>query len=333
MKRLLIALFLLAFILPPLQAAGLPPGFAEDEEDEEDQAPQRADVDHQQLQLKAMLEQVDPQEVLYLSLDAEQEFLALERSALQADPKGRVVLLPADGMHPDNPQGIAALRTQLPEYGWNSLSLALPNYKPLGPPARTLPPGPLLSRMESAPESTEEETTEQEEEGAFGGAFNEEPEEEEASPEEAPDPAERLAEQQALVNERLQAALNHQADFTRQVLVLQGESLFWLLPWLQEGNWPENSPLVLLDLRVPEGARLQDAITVLRGLGRHPLLDIYDSSQRHQAWAAEERRAAYRRAGNDLAVQLKISQDVGLSPNRINTWLVKRVEGWLRSLN
>ncbi|WP_114418109.1 DUF3530 family protein [Marinospirillum perlucidum] len=335
MKGLLIALFLLAFILPPVGAAGLPPGFGEEEESEEDQAPERADVNYQQLQLNALLKQVDDQEVLYLPLDEDREFLTLQRQGLSANPKGRLLLLPADGQHPDNPLGLASLRRQLPDYGWSTLALALPNYKPLGPPPRTLPPGPLLTRMDNNPEPAEDEGSEEENPAsAFGGAFGEEEEEEEAPPPERADPAERLAEHRVQILERVEAALAHPfADPSRQVLVLQGESLFWILPWLEEGNWPARAPLVLLNLQVPEGADLQTAIRVLQELGRQPLLDIYSSEQPAQARAAEERRRAYLRAGNDLAVQLPVRQETGVAARGMNTWLVQRVEGWLRSLN
>jgi len=336
-KRLFIALFLLVFILPPLGAAGLPPGFAEEEEDEESQAPQRADVDYQQLLLKAMLEQVDGQEVLNLALDEERSFLLLQREALAAQPKGNLILLPADGHHPNWPVGIAPLRQHLADYGWNTLALSLPQYQPLGPPARTLPPGPLLSRLESADQpATEDETQEDGEAngGGFPGAFDEE-EEVEEEPEERVDPAEHLAEQQAAVEERLLAALGHLGNDGRQVLVLQGEAVFWILPWLEAGNWPQQAPLILLNVRTPEGAQPEELIQLLRELGNHPLLDIFDASSDEQQQLAQQREAAYLRAGNKQSLQMSLepASGSGQRQSSLDRWLIQRVEGWLRSLN
>ncbi|MDR9466645.1 DUF3530 family protein [Marinospirillum sp.] len=336
MKRLLIALFLLAFILPPLQAAGLPPGFAEDEEDEEDQAPQRADVDYQQLLLKAMLEQVDEQEVLNLALDEERSFLLLQREALAAQPKGNLILLPADGHHPNWPAGIAPLRKHLSEYGWNTLTLSLPQYQPLGPPARTLPPGPLLARLESSDSSSTEDEADDGDEGnggGFPGAFDEEDDEEEEEPQEQVDPAEHLAEQQAAVEERFLVALDHLGNDGRQVLALQGEAVFWLLPWLEAGNWPQQAPLILLNVRVPEGAQPEDLVQLLRELGNHPVLDIYDASSAEQQQLAQQRKAAYLRAGNKRSLQMSLEPASGQRQSSLDRWLTQRVEGWLRSLN
>lgn len=328
MKYLLFA-WLLLLALPQAVATGLPPGFAEEDDEEEEDQRERADVDYQQLLLKAMLEQVDEDEILELTLDDERSFLLLHREALAAEAKGNLFLLPADGHHPNWPLGIAPLRKLLADHGWNTLALSLPQYQPLGPPTRTLPPGPLLSRLESGgrppPENDDEGN------GGFPGAFAEEDEESE-EPEERPDPAERLAGQQAAVEERLLAALNHLGDEGRQLLALQGEAVFWLLPWLEAGNWPEQAPLILLDVKVPEGGDSRELARVLRALGNRPILDIYDPASGEQQRQAEQRQAAYRRAGNNRVLQLSLEPASGQRQASGDRWLTQRVEGWLRSL-
>jgi len=60
-------------------------------------------------------------------LDANgQKFLAIYTPAAGNHIKGAVILLHGRGTHPDWPQVIQPLRTQLPEQGWATLSLQMP---------------------------------------------------------------------------------------------------------------------------------------------------------------------------------------------------------------
>lgn len=56
----------------------------------------------------------------------EQRFLSIYTPSAVERPKGAVVLLHGRGVHPDWPQVIQPLRTQLPENGWATLSIQLP---------------------------------------------------------------------------------------------------------------------------------------------------------------------------------------------------------------
>ena len=331
MKAIFFILLISAFWLNPVAATGLPPGFAEEDDEGATPSVQRAEVDYQRLLLQAMLEQVEEKEILQLELDEERQFIALAKEALSDQPKGRVLLLPADGHHPNWPEGLASLRTQLADYGWHTLALSLPVYQPLGPPQRTLPPGPLLSRLGSSA-ATPAENDEDPDQAGFAGGFDE-PEADPASEEPvSQDPAERLAQQQDEVVARLQVALNHFPDQGRQVLVLQGEAVFWLLPWLAAQADRQPLALVLLHVQVPAGAQADDLNALLRSLENWPLLDIYTASDRQQARLAEQRQAAYRRSGNNKALQLNMERAPGQSLGNRERWLNQRVEGWLRSL-
>ena len=62
--------------------------------------------------------------------DGDVEFLAIEMAASGSRPEGAVLLLHGRGVHPDWPQVISPLRTQLPEQGWSTLSLQLPVLDP-----------------------------------------------------------------------------------------------------------------------------------------------------------------------------------------------------------
>lgn len=317
MKYLLVTKTLLLAGLVQLTLAGVLMAWADEEGV---QQPERALVDYQKLLLDAMLEQVEEEEIRHLDLDEERSFLLLHLEALAAQPKGHLLLLHGEGQHPNWPVGIAPLRQQLAAHGWSTWSLSLPQYRPSGPPARTLAVEPLLSRLgpESDPEAVDP--------GDDGG--NEPP----PAPAESSDPAERLAEQQGGVEERLVAALAQLEGGERHLLVLQDEAVFWLLPWLQAGNWPDDFPILLLNARVPEGASGSDLARLLRGLGSQPILDIYDPASGDLRRLAEQREAAYLRAGNDRAVQLQLEPAHGKRQGSQSRWLVQRVEGWLRSL-
>lgn len=60
-------------------------------------------------------------------LDADgQKFLGIYTPAVNEEPIGAVIFLHSRGVHPDWPQVIQPLRTQLPAKGWATLSLQMP---------------------------------------------------------------------------------------------------------------------------------------------------------------------------------------------------------------
>lgn len=65
-------------------------------------------------------------EAMMLKLPDDDEFLALYMESTTPRSRGGVLLLHDIGAHPDWPELIAPLRTQLPGYGWHTLSLQMP---------------------------------------------------------------------------------------------------------------------------------------------------------------------------------------------------------------
>jgi len=53
-------------------------------------------------------------------------FLSIYMQADQQPPKGGVILMHGRGLHPNWPNVIYPLRTRLPAYGWNTLSIQMP---------------------------------------------------------------------------------------------------------------------------------------------------------------------------------------------------------------
>ncbi|SFX24411.1 DUF3530 family protein [Marinospirillum alkaliphilum] len=328
MKKRLLALLLLILVFPVW--ANLPAGFGFDEEEEEDTAPQRVEPDPMREMLRTLRNELPASQLLELPLADDETFLALQLEALSARPKGRLLLLPGDGLHPDWPLGIAPIRRNLPEYGWHTLSLSLPAYRPLGVAPRTLPPGPLLSRMPQNQKPVKQDEPDAAASAGFGFA---EEDEEEPVVQERPDPAERLAQHREKVEARVQSALNHVGSGGKLVLVLQGESVYWLQPWLESGRLGRQVPLILLHVEAPVGADPTSIADTLRRLGANrPILDIYNASNQEQRHLAEIRKAAYRRAGNQQAVQFPMNFESGARAATTDRWLSQRVEGWLRGL-
>lgn len=330
-KKQVAALLVGMALVSPVWAQGFP-----FEAEEEDASPQRERVEPSPMQdmLEALAAELPARQLVHLPLSGDSTFLALTLPALSAQPRGQLLLLPADGLHPDWPYGIAPIRRNLPEYGWSTLSLSLPPYQPLGVAPRTLPPGPLLASMQAGGPATGAKSTPQGVTVPAAGGFPESLEEDEAPVDEVrPDPAERLAAHREAVMARVEAGLAHLDGPGARVLVLQGESVFWLQPWLAEGQPAPRTPLVLLQVDVPEGADAIELAETLRQLGSDwPILDIYDARHPGQQRLAEQRRAAYRQAGNRRAVQLPLHFESGTRAATTDRWLAQRVEGWLRGL-
>lgn len=307
------------------------PLFGADEEETTEAPRERQHLDEYQQLLQALRQELRGTDLLELPLPSESDtpmhFLTLYIEALSASPKGQIILLPADGYHPDWPRGIAPLRRQLPEYGWHSYSLSLPLYQASSLPERTLPPGPLLMRLDQLVTETSTEA-----EQANNDPFAPAEEESSAPIPERPDPTAQLAQQREQVEARLRAVLSESGTRGRTVLVLQGQSVFWLQPWLESGGLPSNAALILLQVEVPAGAEAASLRQTLAGLTRTPLLDLYDPRHaEQQAWATE-RQAIYRRLGYERASQLPIHFEFGRRAETTDHWIVQRVEGWLRSL-
>lgn len=327
MKKLL-ALLILLFSSLTL-AAESPFGF--DDEEVQEVKQERINPDPMAAMLTALIAELPANQVIDLPLAEDESFLALEIPALRAQPKGQVLMLPGDRQHPNWPLGIAPLRQVLPEYGWSTLAIALPIYKNAGQAKRTLGPGPLLSHLS---ETTRSEDKAKEADSELSTDFmnlSEEDEEKPALAEEL-DPAEALNAHRALVEARLKAALEHQSKQGKRVLILQGESVYWLQSWLEAGNLPRQSPLILLYVEAPVGADSASFDALIQKLGRRPILDIYAGHNALQeSWAAE-RKAAYLRAGNKQAVQMAVKVPVSTDDGTDSRWLTQRVEGWLRGL-
>jgi hypothetical protein len=90
---------------------------------------------------------------------AGEKFLTLYQPDVSGTPRGAVLLLHAEGEHPDWPATMEVLRRTLPQHGWATLAISLPSPDLPQPPPRDPPPPPPPP---PPPETeTETETAEQ----------------------------------------------------------------------------------------------------------------------------------------------------------------------------
>lgn len=305
------------------------PAFGFDDEEEQEVKVERSNPNPMEQMLNALVAELPPEQVINLPLAEEKTFLALQMNAISAKSKGHVLMLPGDWEHPNWPQGLAPLREVMPEYGWTTLSIALPIYNNTGVAARTLGTNPLLS-YSSLKKGTDPAA--EKAEPSANAAFMEDDEEEAVVEKEVIDPSAALNAHRALVEPRVKAALQHLGNKGQQVLILQGESVYWLQPWLAAGNLSKRSPLILLYVEAPAGADAVSFAEMVKALGKRPILDIYAGQNSLQTNWAAERKVAYLRAGNTQATQLVVKVPVSSGDGTDSRWLTQRVEGWLRGL-
>lgn len=214
----------------------------------------RAPLAERSAQEASELARALPLQAEYLNTDFE-DFLALWLPANSGTPTGVAILLPGAGENADWPVAIAPLRTRLPDHGWHTLSLTLPDPNDALTPSTE--PGPALDQpgegnrtQATTANETETETDDRisadKPQDATGGA---------ATP--ATEPTAESPSQAERIDARLDAAL----AFARArhagtiVLIGHGTGAYWASRYLSEHSPEEVRHLVLIAPRTAEGQR------------------------------------------------------------------------------
>lgn len=282
-----------------------------------------------------LLRQLPPNEFISLNADKD-DFVALWRPANVAVPKGVVVLLPGAGESTDWPRGIGPLRRGLPDHGWHTLSLSLPDS-----PGLLLPPA-----TEPTPEQpTDEPEPEQPSEDPPPSEAGYLPEEAAAVPGEpaaadgdgdgdgdAQDSAETAAptpEQAEQISARIEAALAFARSKQPAAIVLlgQGTGGYWAARYLQQRAPADVRHLLVIQPRQPEGqdeplAQLVPTLKLATG-------DFYYKDAGNERRTARERLNASRRIQHPAYRQVGLPQQTG-DRRTDQEMLVRRVRGWLK---
>lgn len=296
---------------PPAEAANTTPGeTGAPAANERPLLPERSVSEAQTLE-----QRLDKREQQSLQAGSE-SVLALWRPANVGEPNGAVILLPGDVENADGAAAIGPLRRKLPDAGWHSLSVTLPD--PDGDPL------PLRIDVAETPPPTDAEA-------ATGG-------DESASadnPEQTAVPAalETTAEQRRQVHtERVMARIDAAIAFANQqqakeiVLLGHGSGAYWAARYLNERQPDNVKKLLMVAAELPAGFappldEMVAQLAVTTG-------DFFYKDQATDRTAALMRLRASKRAKLPTYVQVALK---ALPGNRAieQEQLYRRLRGWL----
>ena len=241
----------------------------------------------------------------------DERFLALWLPANVGEPSGAVILLPGDAENADGATAVGPLRRKLPDGGWHSLSLTLPDPDHDAPPLR-LPEPPTSAAAEAAADGKVE-----------------------TAPSAAPDPAADGDSRRSAHAQRVMARIDAGIAFARQqqasriVLLGHGSGAYWATQYLAERQPEDIHNLLLVAAAVPAGFSppLDELVPQLElATG-----DFYYKDQAGDRQAALRRLQASKRVKHPTYVQVAMK---ALPGNRgvEQEQLYRRLRGWL-SLN
>lgn len=271
--------------------------------------------------------------------EGDTDFVALWRPANVGTAKGVVILLPGEGESADWPVGIGPLRRGLPDHGWHTLSLSLPD-SPVPIPIATA----QAEQTTETPDDeagTEAEPTDPPDAPDEAGYLPEETaapaaepatdadEEQAAADTAAPAEAESVQpDQSERIAQRIEAALAFARSKQAKAIVLLGQRTgsYWAARFLQQEAPPDVGQLVLVRPQQPEGqdeplAQLVPTLKLATG-------DFYYKDGPGSQTAARDRLDASRRLDHPAYRQIGLPPQTG--DRKIDQeQLVRRVRGWL----
>lgn len=275
--------------------------------------PQRPPPAERSAEVEAVLAAHLPDQEQRLLQAADESFLALWLPANAPQAHGVVILLGGDGESPDWPASLGPLRRKLPDAGWHSLALGLPD-PPHGqaPARRTDQPADAVAVA-----------------AADDGAASPLPvaalSEEMAGDTPPADPAARHAQR---IQQRLAAALQlaRQQQAPRIVLLGHGSGAYWSARYLSEAQPADVQNLLLVAVEPP--ADLSPALDELLPRLKLATGDFYYSDRPAERLAAASRARASKRQAHPAYVQVALKALPG-NPELQQEQLYRRLRGWL----
>lgn len=267
---------------------------------------------------------------------ADENFVALWRPANDGDPKGVVILLPGEGESADWPRGIGPLRRGLPDHGWHTLSLSLPDAPAPAPRASgeaSAEPATGSALPGNGNEGSQPESTHAPSEAGYL------PEETATAPEAAVDPADTKQSAEAAepallmtraerIGKRIEAALAFARSKQPAAIVLlgHGTGAYWAAQYLQQQGPAGVKRLVIVQPHQPDGQ--ETPLAQLVSTLKLPTGDFYYTEGTGSLATARDRLNASRRN------QLQGYRQVGLAPQTgdrkvDDEQLLRRIRGWL----
>lgn len=253
-------------------------------------------------------------------------FLALWKPANDSDPKGAVIIVPGAGETADWPNAVGPLRQKLPDAGWHSLSLSLPDLLAERPQARaessTAPASdPTSGKSAPAKDTPDDANANVAQATAADADTAESTDAVEASEHNDQADAERIF-------ARLQAAIEYAKQQNARSIVLlgHGSGAYWAARYLSEKQPPEVQKLVMVAAQTP--ARVENDLQTLAPALKVPTADIYYVTRTQDKRAADQRLQASKRLKDSQYRQLSL---IAMPGNAVaqQEQLFRRVKGWL----
>lgn len=318
--RLAMPALCLSLILPcafSVEAADPAPAPAAEKAAEEKPLERQPLLERSQEEAAALERKVPAQEQQQLQAGSD-TFLALWKPANTAEPKGAVILIPGAGETADWPQAIGPLRRKLPDVGWSSLSITLPDLQndAIAPRVAEAPAAPKTAD----PGSKDSTTAEPIEQAAGGEADVADKVVAESTEEQSKADAERIF-------ARIDAALAYaEQQSARSIVVLgHGTGAYWAARYMSERQSSQVEKLMLVAAQAP--AKAQPQLVELTPTLKLPTADIFYMDKPLDRNAALERMQASKRLKTSAFSQVALK---ALPDNKAEQeQLFRRVRGWL----
>ena len=262
---------------------------------------------------QALQEQLPASEQRLLKA-GDDSFLALWKPANTPTPQGIVILLPDDGESADWPQSIGPLRKRLPDAGWHTLSLTLPDPYAQAPVASV----DVTAATDNTPAETAEPETAPSAASAPASAATEASDAHSAS----------VEQHSKRVLARIQAGLAfaQQQSPGKIILLGHGTGGYWGMEFLAQNNNSKIQGLLLLSATAPAGLSpdIEERLPKLQlAIG-----DFFFNDPPSAAAQAQLRKQAALRSKHPAYRQVALSALPG-NPQVEQEQLYRRVRGWL----
>lgn len=246
-------------------------------------------------------------------------FLSLWKPANVAEPKGVVIIIPGAGETADWPQAIGPLRHQLPNAGWSSLSITLPDLQSdvIAPRVLDVPP-----TIKAPDVGSKDSTTAAPIEQAAGG-------EADVADKVVVDSSEEHAKVDAeRIFARLDAAIAYAEQQSAPSIVVLGHGTggYWAARYMSEKQPSQVERLVMVAVQTP--AKAKPELTELTPTLKLPTADIFYMDKPLDRNAALERLQASKRLKTSAFSQVSLKRLPGNAKDQ-QEQLVRRVRGWL----
>jgi len=285
----------------------------------EEKAPERAALPSRSQEDSQALERQIPQNEQQQLQAGDESFLALWKPANVDEPKGAVVIVPGADESADWPNAVGPLRRKLPDVGWASLSLTLPDVDSDG----------VLARNADSTTTDDKAAADKDKAKAPDPAASAE-----ADATAAAEQAAAQAERDKANAEKIFARIDSAVAFAQQnkahsiALLGHGTGAYWVARYMSERPAPAIQKLVMVTA-VQTSQQTPTLLQLLPTL-KVPTADFVNRELSVPRQQAKDRLDVSKRIKNARFTQVALNAVPG-NPATEQDQLFRRVRGWLES--